>query len=500
MFKLTKEISSIDFGVYSPEEIEKMAVVEITNSKLNGLNSVYDERMGKLKNSQGVCDTCKLSGKYCPGHFGYIELVEPILNPLFYKVIILFLKCICINCNKLLFTYDKLRLNNLDKCPKATRLKKIVALTEKYERCPSGCVQPKYIFNKIEYLIAAIYTDTQKKEKYTLNLDVSAIHNLFCSFTDSDIELFGLNPKLFHPKNLIIHNLLVIPPCCRPSLSVNGDISDDDLTNQYNEIVKINNQLKNAVPERRQKLIQTLKFKISTLFNNSAGKSKYQTNGRAIKGFKERISSKAGLIRENCSGKRVNHCSRSVIGADPTLRIGEMAIPYEVSRILTIPEKATAFNIHILQEYVNNGKAHLIAREDPIKEDGVAKINVEYATRKKGTSVIYGDVIIRNGKEIKMLSKNGKDAKGKKFELKNGDRLFRNGKEIENLVYPTKTELKLKIGDVVDRYLKDGDIVLLNRQPTLHSGSMLGIKIKVRRYRSFRFGLAICKSLNADRY
>jgi DNA-directed RNA polymerase beta' subunit len=56
----------------------------------------------------------------------------------------------------------------------------------------------------------------------------------------------------------------------------------------------------------------------------------------------------------------------------------------------------------------------------------------------------------------------------------------------------------VEIGDTVERHLKNGDIVLFNRQPTLHRGSMLAKPIIVRGNKTFRFNLASTKSFNAD--
>lgn len=180
-----------------------------------------------------------------------------------------------------------------------------------------------------------------------------------------------------------------------------------------------------------------------------------------------------------------------MIGADPTLKLGEMAIPVEVSKILTIPEKVTQYNIEYLSKLVNEKKAEFIVKEDG---DKIKQINVEYATYKKGTKVMYNDTVIRK-------TENGEtkyDIKDTKFILQPGDKLVRNGKEVENLEYPEKKVLTLDIGDTVVRYLRNGDTVLLNRQPTLHSGSMMAMRVVVKPFKSFRFNLACTKSFNAD--
>ena len=82
--------------------------------------------------------------------------------------------------------------------------------------------------------------------------------------------------------------------------------------------------------------------------------------------------------------------------------------------------------------------------------------------------------------------------------ISQGDRLFRNGEEITELKYLTHKNFKLEYGDIVERQLKDGDIVLLNRQPTLHKGSMLAQKIKIIPGKTIRMNLAITKTFNAD--
>ena len=82
--------------------------------------------------------------------------------------------------------------------------------------------------------------------------------------------------------------------------------------------------------------------------------------------------------------------------------------------------------------------------------------------------------------------------------LQKGDIIIRDENEITDVELPTKKFFQLKIGDVVERQLRNGDIVLLNRQPTLHKASMLAKRVIIRPYKTFRFALASTKSFNAD--
>jgi DNA-directed RNA polymerase beta' subunit len=221
-----------------------------------------------------------------------------------------------------------------------------------------------------------------------------------------------------------------------------------------------------------------------TYYNNSAGKAKHPTNGRPIKGIKERITGKEGQIRNNLMGKRVEFSGRTVIGPDPTLKFGWMGIPGDIAKELTIPEMVTSFNKNYLSDIVNTDKANFIMK------NGDTRINLKYAMFRRGTELLYGDIVIRGGKELVVSNGN--------ITLIEGDQVKRDGKIITKIIYTKKKRIELANGDIVHRHLKDGDTVLLNRQPTLHKGSMMAMKIRVLKGKTFRMNLATTKSFNAD--
>jgi DNA-directed RNA polymerase III subunit RPC1 len=135
---------------------------------------------------------------------------------------------------------------------------------------------------------------------------------------------------------------------------------------------------------------------------------------KPIRGICQRLKGKQGRFRGNLSGKRVDFSGRTVISPDPNLRIDEVAVPKRVAKILTYPDRVTTHNIEFLRQCIINGT------------DGYPGAN--FCT-------------------VKAMG-------GFKRYLKFGNR--------EDLA------TKLGIGDVVERHLKDGDVVLFNRQPSLH--------------------------------
>ena len=530
-----KEIYSIAFGILSPEEIANMSVCQVENTKLSGCGSVYDERMGRGIDSNLPCVSCKKQPKNCVGHFGHIELNEDIIHPLYYKNVVSFLRTICLECNRILITEEQIYLLGINIYKRERKFKKILEKCEKTDICcHCNHPHPKVSFNITDNIISLSYKDNSlhseektSDKKISIELSVQDIKRYLNNISDEDVILMGFDPSRIHPRNMIMSVFPVIPPCSRPCVMAEGHICDDDLTNQLLEIIKSNNTLNsdNTDTIKYKKALQSLKFRILTFYNNSKGKAKHPTNGRPIKGIKERLTGKEGQIRNNLMGKRVEFSGRTVIGPDPRLNFGEMGIPLEISKELTIPERVTSFNKNYLLDIVNNGKANFVD-----KASTTTRINLKYASLRKGTVLMFGDIVIRKGREILVTNRNIILREGdiiKRNEviispLKNTDKVFRNGEEIPNndklmirrsdvierngkqipytslLLYPTKKRIYLDIGDTVHRHLRSGDIVLLNRQPTLHKGSMLAKKIKVMPGKTFRMNLATTKTFNAD--
>ena len=125
-------------------------------------------------------------------------------------------------------------------------------------------------------------------------------------------------------------------------------------------------------------------------------------------------------------------------------------MPRHVCMILTYPEKCTRYNRARLQECVRNG---------PKIHPG-ANYLITQEVRPEGTT-----------------------------ESLNRSLQFCNRKVMAE---------SLNIGDVVERHLIDDDVVLFNRQPSLHKMSIMSHRVKVRPWRTFRFNECVCNPYNAD--
>jgi DNA-directed RNA polymerase beta' subunit len=475
------QIETIQFGIQSDKDIVNRSVCIIDKPSLAiEQGSVYDPRLGCVENN-ARCETCKETVWKCTGHFGHINLNVPII--LFYKQVVGMLKIFCFNCHKLLCTKEELELQGIRGHDKI-----INHLANKISFCGHcDSPHPEIKYEPNENIITAVYKFKNSIE--TSVLKPETIKMIFDNVSDDNVSILNVNPKMFHPKHLVLTKFPVIPTCCRPRMITSDNISDDDLSISLVDIIKANNSLHKDTTNEKARSI--LKFKTLTYCDNSRGKAVHNTNHKPMTGIKERITKKTGHVRQNLMGKRCDKTARTVVGPDPTLKLNEVAIPEDIANMLTIPEHVTPLSYAKLTKLVNTpGKASVVIRKNG------TRISVPAASIKLGTYLNHGDQIVRNGKTITVTDC--------KMEVKKGDVITRPSKDGKGVlkkiptILPKKKEIVLEIGDKVERFLRDGDFVLLNRQPTLHRNSMQGMKVVVKPGKTMRVNLAIVTGFNMD--
>lgn len=267
--------------------------------------------------------------------------------------------------------------------------------------------------------------------------------------TDEDCIAMGFNPIFARPDWMILSVLPVPPPPVRPSIMMDAlSRSEDDLTYKLADIIKSNINLKKHETDGAPAHIiaeyeQLLQFHVATYMDNDLPgmPQALQKSGRPLKSIKARLKGKEGRIRGNLMGKRVDFSARTVITPDPNLQLDQVGVPRTIARTLTIPESVTPFNIDVLQRYVNNGPNEHPGARYVIRDDG-QRIDLRFA-RKAG-------------------------------------------------------ELFLQPGYIVERHLMDEDLVIFNRQPSLHKMSMMGHRVKVMPWSTFRLNLSVTTPYNAD--
>ena len=101
-----KFLVELDLVYWSPVELRKYSVAEITAPETydeDGMpvqGGLMDNRLGTLEPGQ-KCATCGNTSARCPGHFGHIELAEPVLHIAFVDDIHKLLFITCRSCNRI---------------------------------------------------------------------------------------------------------------------------------------------------------------------------------------------------------------------------------------------------------------------------------------------------------------------------------------------------------------------------------------------------------------
>jgi len=447
-YKNPSKIIGIQFSMLSPEEIKKNSVVEIVsretivNNKL-AVGGLFDAKMGVLE--QGLfCPTDGLTYIDTPGYFGHMEMARPVFFIQHIKEIVKICKCICYKCSKLLV--NKQKYKHITELSAEDRWSFVTDMS--FKRCGEdtddgcGCKQPDKIKQEGFATLFAIWENLgEDKQTITQKLTPERILKMFKRISDEDVQFMGFSPIWSRPEWMICKILPVPPPAVRPSVKHDAQQrSEDDLTHIYMNILKTNNFLKekisaNATPMVIDKYHQILQYFVAMIANNKASGTSpiAQTSGRPYQCISGRLNTKNGRIRGNLMGKRVDFSARSVITGDPNLSIRQLGVPLKIAKNITKPVVVNKANKAFLKKLILNG---------PDVHPGA-----------------------------------------KTLETKNG--------RSTALRYVDRTAIVLEEGDIVHRHMMDGDIILFNRQPTLHRMSMMAHIVKVMKQGdTFRMNVA----------
>ncbi|KAL8161055.1 hypothetical protein V2J09_012544 [Rumex salicifolius] len=441
-----RKLESIKFSLQSESDILKAGEVDVWRANYyDGLrkpiaNGLLDPKMGPA-NKHGVCATCYAKFDDCPGHFGCLTLALPVFNIGYFGAILEILKCICKSCSRVLLD-EKICSEYLKKMrnPKFDSLKKTELKKKLVQKCSGSakaikCWRCGYQNGKVKKdksLLTIIHdrprmADGEEKSSNSVNLPspLNPVHvlSLFQRMQDQDCELLYLYDR---PEKLLLRNIPVPPMALRPSVLVDGGMlsNENDITERLKQIIRDNGCLRHELQETSNKhgctlQWETLQNAVALYINSEAhvAPSFQQDSSRPLSGFVQRLKGKQGRFRGNLSGKRVQYTGRTVISPDPNLKITEVGIPIHMALILTYPERVTCHNIEKLRQCVRNG---------PKKYPGA-----KFITEPNGT---FRDLSFAGRKRV-------------------AD--------------------ELKFGYIVHRHLEDGDVVLFNRQPSLHRMSIM---------------------------
>ena len=412
-------------------------------------------------------------------HIGYLRYIQSTLQN------------ICKDCSRVLLeederrsTLDALRRPAIDNLKRTQILKKVNEQCRKAKTCPycgsiQGVIRKLSVMKLVHDKFAWYNKSTSAKkvpppskvafdqsfneakkflpelDKYSKramdDLNPLKVLQLFRAISPTDCEILGFNPAEGRPEMFLWQYIPAPPICIRPSVAQESASNEDDITSKLSEIILYASYLRDslkkgtAVPNIMEQW-EFLQLQVGLYVNSEVPGLQQPGFGKPIRGFCQRLKGKQGRFRGNLSGKRVDFSGRTVISPDPNLSIEQVAVPILVAKNLTYPERVNRQNLDKLRRCILNGPTVWPGAQALIKTDGGIKFNLKFGTKS-----------VRE-----------------------------------------ERARQLQIGDVVERHLEDDDVVLFNRQPSLHKLSIMSHRVKVRPWRTFRLNECVCTPYNAD--
>ncbi|KAL5709479.1 DNA-directed RNA polymerase [Ranunculus cassubicifolius] len=412
-------LTHIKFGVLTEADIDKLSV-----SPLHVGTDVTSPKLG-LPNEASECSTCGSSDvKHCEGHFGYIKLPMDICHPYYIQDLLKVLNSICPACKR--DKRDKRESRTKGSSKKASKSTSLQFTCCNYCGGSSEDYYPPLTF--------------KAASRNSLGKMASAVL----------VEISEKLPKKFHNKKLNdvlpadFWNFIKSDPSVE-DISVKSHVKCLSPSQIYYLIKDMDQKIIGELVQRRESLFLTCLpvtangNRLMEAMNRLIFDERTKAYKRLVD-FKGQVNDLGLRVRDCLAGsklhtesysktdirgkkwlkdvilaKRTDHSFRMVVVGDPNIGFGEIGLPHNICRWLMTSETINTYN----QE-----KVHTSCNWSLLETR-------EFRVRRKGDLVTL--------------------------------------RSVEDL----------EIGDTIFRYLDEGDIVLVNRPPSIHQHSLLALSVRV---------------------
>jgi len=566
-----KVVRSIGIMMMSPDEIRQMSVMQVTNHNIMTQtrspspvpNGPADGRLG-ASDRQSECQTCKniFQGKpheTCPGHFGHIELSEPVPHVLFAisNDLTSVLNMFCHHCGKIPIADEDRYSEILRKTERIHKVSKNASGLTRIRNITKRAIEKERVIDKEQGVINCPHCEQQSplvdwvisRKKFLLRparlkkggptfYPYSNVHLLLQMISDTEARMMGFDAPDMRPEYMFIKALPVAPNTLRPMQEDfdTGKPIENDLTLYYARAVRKSNEIREAKasgqdPGRIQtKMVADLFTVVAQCFYNQdknigmyesktvrtrAGSSK-NTIRAGILDNMSGYGSKKTIFRRRMNSKVVNNVIRSVITANGDLSVNEVGVPLVACLNTFVRIHVTEENLDFMTELVVRGMPN--PKRQPTKNNKMAKERYpgawwveRYGMPELGENYLQ-DRSLWNDSPNAM--QNGWTPDGEEWlehrktlpeDMSKKDLQEEEWKFEWELNMRTRREIygkdgsrPLRVGDIVARTVLPGDYVLFGRQPSLHRQSLSGLRVVPLDQHAISFNPAICVPFNAD--
>lgn len=427
---------TVSFNLYTENDFNTLPFIRIDKVEDSGMGTVNDPRMSV--NPGEVCRTCNNVYSACSGHEGVIDLPVPIINPAFINQVIHVLRSVCWDCGRLRITEPLAVGSDLDKYSGIARLHKMAeASSGKY--CSHKPESPTD--KPCQRILYDIYPQSSKKGviSYSIKQEGSKKKEVIKHKLGAP-EIY----KIFSAISAEDAELLGFDDGSHPKdlimrhlVVIPPCLRPDKITaNGPKSINQFTSEYKKIVKYIRDYYNSTSDKNKSDIINFiQTGIEKIIMGVDGQLGLFASLGSKQGLLRQHVSGRRVVNVARTVLSNNPSLRFGQLSVPAKWASSLLYPVYVTADNIDSMNAFLRAGKI---------------------------------------------------------------ERIVPNNGRFNGMTILPKATTVLHIGYLVYRWMIDGDLIILNRQPTLHKQGIMGFHVVLWEHETIGLHPAYCKYFNAD--
>ncbi|XP_015696685.1 DNA-directed RNA polymerase IV subunit 1-like [Oryza brachyantha] len=441
------KLNAIKFSLMTSSDMEKFSSVSIIE-----MRDVTNAKLG-LPNGAPQCATCGFRNiRDCDGHFGVIKLAATVHNPYFIEEVVQLLNQICPGCLTL-------------KQNGETKLKKgdgtTIQATCKYCSKDGAKLYPSIIFKmltspRVTLSRSKLHRNTSVMDKMSIIAEVASRvthksknkvpHEIlpqdFWDFLPDDNQppqsnvtkkilspyqvfhmLKKIDPELINQvtprRELLFLSCLPVTPNCHRVVEMPYGHSDGPRL-AFDDRTKAYKRMVD-VSRRIDDYRQHPQFGV---YASSAVTSRVMECLKSSKLYSRKSDGESSTstdtygtkwLKDIILSKRSDNAFRSVMVGDPKINLNEIGMPMDLALNLVVSEQVSSYNF----ETIN------------------LKCNLHLLT-----------------KEVLLVRRNGR------------------------LIFIRKAN-KLEIGDIAYRPLQDGDLILVNRPPSVHQHSLIALSAKI---------------------
>lgn len=438
-------MQSVRLELVDPDETRRRSVGAVTNPVAftksipnpDGINSLLTGPSDRSTR----CSTCK-HGLACVGHFMHIDLAFPVYHTGYIGLLVKLLRCLCHACSRII----------VDTPP--TDLDRIITLAKTKTACPHCAYPHPDVHPGGDFGIEAVYApdtafESPEEEAYARRPFTPEVALQILKHANHETyAILGFDKTLSNPAHMVLTVLPVLPLTARPAVSYSECSrvkAQNPLTQRYTNIVKINQGLHDAEDEDKMKLWLDLQVHVGAFVHREprmstavggAANGGYRSQRQKLANVEKLLKGKEGQFRGNVMGKRVNGGARTVVVGQPVRDMDVIGVPKDIAEKLTFNERVFDGNVGAMTTLMRNGQLRAVISPE-----------------------------------------------GERVDLK----LLKNDAAVH-----------IGPGCIVERYMANGDLVIMNRQPTLHKMGFMAFKAYITQNRTFELPLSVTTPLNAD--